>query len=325
MIGQTVRSTSAFPVGTIVFILIAVIFAVIAVASSTIDWAVAAVWPLVAALLWWWFAREPAFAAEFTEDAIEVAEPAADTIPYTEIQGLRVRGRSPNPEKKGPESYPIQVAHSDGVLQIPAYLDVPSDKVFRFLFDQITPFGSREVNPVLEDYALRQEKTYGEEKVWTYCARQHLGSRSGHRRAWTLLLSFVLAGAAWLAFGILRQEPGWMAAGFVGMIAGGFFYFILWLDSKANRGSVKNWRQASLVISPEGLALIQGDLKGEMRWDELKDVKFRTKPRFYAFEIGQLPLGLALVVEGTTLVIADVYDRPLAIIYERILEYWKQD
>jgi hypothetical protein len=84
---------------------------------------------------------------------------------------------------------------------------------------------------------------------------------------------------------------------------------------------IRNWRESGLVICPEGLALVRGDMRGELRWDELRDVCYRQKPGF--FSPGSQLKGIHLVVAGATITIADLYDRPLDVIHERLLAGWK--
>ena len=57
-------------------------------------------------------------------------------------------------------------------------------------------------------------------------------------------------------------------------IFGGLFALLFWLIARQVSGAnIKGWTKASLVISPLGLALVQGDMKGEMHWDELESLK----------------------------------------------------
>ena len=80
---------------------------------------------------------------------------------------------------------------------------------------------------------------------------------------------------------------------------------------------------SSLVLSPVGLALVQGDLQGELRWEQLRDVQLVSKPRFFQMGQENVRTGIWLRVEGAQIVIADIYDRPLPIIFERIKAYWR--
>jgi hypothetical protein len=77
------------------------------------------------------------------------------------------------------------------------------------------------------------------------------------------------------------------------------------------------------VISPVGLALTQGTTQGQMRWDELRGVHFRVIPKQFRLQHHDHLTGIILKFEGATLAIADIYDRPLHIIYQRIIDYWQ--
>jgi hypothetical protein len=75
-----------------------------------------------------------------------------------------------------------------------------------------------------------------------------------------------------------------------------------------------------------GLALIQGDLRGELRWDELRDIRFRPGGGSISSVSGEGNLrGIHLIVEGATIVIVDLYDRPLSLIYQQLRGYWSGD
>jgi hypothetical protein len=98
------------------------------------------------------------------------------------------------------------------------------------------------------------------------------------------------------------------------LLAGAF-----WLGSSYPRTRVKNWDKACLVICPGGFALVQGPLKGEMRWEELKKIQVREKSSFASgTEHGP---GMVLTVAGASILIADIYHRPIGYIHELIEDY----
>ena len=79
---------------------------------------------------------------------------------------------------------------------------------------------------------------------------------------------------------------------------------------------IKNSRTASLIISPLGIALSQGDVQGQLRWSELRDMKLVKG-------LGRTAV-VRLDVSGAYIVIADVYDAPLSTIFGQMRGYWKQ-
>jgi hypothetical protein len=239
------------------------------------------------------------------------------------MEGLTTKGRSLDPKKPGPRSYPIHVFHEEGVVSIPPRLNVPSDEVFHFLLAQFSPGGSREVNPALRDYLQRQEEAFGPERVWSYRARKLAGKGQGGRRPRAVCLAVALAGLAWFASGLALGEPAWIGFGILAAVLGGLFFLAFWATSPSLAHHKKHWRQASLVVSPVGLALVQGDMRGEMRWDELRDVQLHGRPRHFRHGAEHTMPGIKLVVEGAAIVIPDIYDRPLPVIHERIVQYWR--
>ena len=322
MIGQTIEYRPSLPVGSIMFLLAALALDVLAIMLREVDVAVLSLLPWLAALLLLRVRPRP-FVARFTETAVEVEEPPLE-VPYASMQGLLAPRRPTNPFKAGPTSYLIQVIHTGGVLRIPARLNVPSDEVFSFLFRQFSPCGSRDVPPALADFLRHKERTFGPERVWTYRARPYFGRFKQYPGWSALFAALTLASGAWLAWGIVNKQAGWVAGGFFGLIFGIVFSVALWAAGRQSLGIGRSWRQAGLVIAPDGLALAQGDMIGQLRWDEVRDVKIGTASQ--AFQVTastQNIRGIVLKVEGAVIVIADIFDRPLALIHQHICHYWR--
>ncbi len=177
---------------------------------------------------------------------------------------------------------------------------------------------------------------FGPERVWTYRARSHLGRNKQYRGLTAFFLALTLASAGWFAWGIVRQEPGWIVGGVAGVFFGVMLTLVYWLAGRQSLASVRKWRQAGLVIAPDGLALVQGDLVGELSWDEVREVKLgKAESAFWitalgspwlSYEVttsGQQNKGLVLKVEGAVIVIADIYDRPLSLLYQHIRYHWR--
>jgi hypothetical protein len=330
MIGQTIESRPRLPLGAIFWLLIALLLDVLAILQANVHIAIGSLLPWLIAILFWRM-RERSFTARFTETALEVEEPPSE-VRYTELQGLLAPRRPANPFKAGPRSYLIQVIHTGGVVRIPARLNVPSDEVFSFLFGRFSPSGSREVPSKLVDFLRRRERQFGPEQVWTYRARAHLGRSKQRPRLMAFFFALAVAGAAWLVWGIVwgivldRAEEGmsWFGVGFAGLVFGGLFSLALWLDGRRNFSGIRKWQQCGLVVAPDGLALVQGDMVGELRWDEVHDVKIGRSPAVFQYSTStRPPNGIVLKVEGANIVIVDVYDRPLALIYQNIRHYWQ--
>lgn len=323
MIDQTVESSSPLPAVAVIFGAVALFLGVFAVATGSLHWAIGALLPLAMALAIW-LVPEPSFRGQFTAQGIELADQSV-IIPYEDIEGLTAKGRPGDPLKAGPPHYPMQVIHAGGVLVIPARLNVPSDDVYRFLLSRFPACGSRAVNPTLADYLREQEATFGADRVWSYCARRHLGLRFPARKARAGSLAACLTGLAWIAVGIAGKQAfvGWIVAGSLTSLVAGFTFLIFWVQSRSPLVKMKNWREASLVISPVGLAMVQGTEKGKMRWDELRKIKLNVAGLFDADRNGPNRPGLIVHVAGADFAIKDIYDQPLPLILERIKQYWK--
>ena len=91
--------------------------------------------------------------------------------------------------------------------------------------------------------------------------------------------------------------------------------------------AVPRWQESSLLISPSGIAMIQGNMRGHMRWDELRDIRMGTGRSRSSFVLsnqpGLLP-AIRLEVAGATILVFDIYDRPLATIAKVIRQLWQQ-
>lgn len=321
MIGQTIESRPRLPLGAIFWLMVALLMDVLAVLQANVHIAVGSLFPWLLAIVFWRM-RERSFTVRFTETGLEVREPPLE-VRYAELQGLLAPRRPANPFKAGPRSYLIHIFHLGGVVRIPARLNFPSDEVFSFLYGRFSPSGSREMPSKLVDFLRQRERRFGPEQVWTYRSRVHMGRGNRHPRWKAFFLALALAAAAWLAWGIVQKAEGWIIGGSVGMFLGGWFLLLLWLDGRRNFNGIRRGQQCGLVVAPDGLALVQGDLVGELRWDEVRDVKIGQSPAAFQFTISRPPSGIILKVEGAIIVIADVYDRPLALIHQNIRHYWQ--
>jgi hypothetical protein len=322
MIGEVIESRRAFPWGVLTFLVLAALSAGAGLLSRQYGWVTAAVLPLaVAGALA--LTHPGSLSFEFTEEGIQRHD-RDELIPYAEIVAVIAPGRPGDLDRPVSRPFPIRVVHEHGTLHVPAKINVPSDEVFRFLLDTFPDSGSPRVNPALRDYLDRQVELFGADRVRSYRARAHLGDRPPGRGV-AVSLAGVLAGLVWLAVGVARNETGWVVGGIMLAMCGGMLALIFWLtNSRYGRTHVKNWQKASLVVSPLGLALVQGDLRGEMRWDELTDLRLGTKPHSFTLDNTAAFRGIRLTFPGAEVVIADIYDRPLHLIYKQIRSYWKR-
>jgi hypothetical protein len=323
MTGCPVESRPSFPWSALGWLVIAGVLVASALAEKNPHPAIAALLPffIAASAL---IQREKRFVAELSEESLEVREPVNLSLPYTHMEALRARRRGdPDPRRPGKPAYPITVLHTAGILSIPKRLTLPSDDVYRFLYGCFTPGGSRDVGPRLQQHLEEQIALFGADKVWSYRARAFLGTRALSGGLATFIWPAVLTGLVWIGLTLAGgRYVIWGPVGFLVLSIAGCLALLSWSASRAQARAIKDWRRSSVVISPAGLALVQGDIQGEMKWRELKKVSYKSSRG--SFQASDSPgLGIVLSLEGADVVVADIYDRPLYAIYERILNYWQ--
>lgn len=319
MIGQRVESRPGLPWAAVVFFVVGLSLAGAAVATGGTGFAIAAVVPLALGATLLAFGFEQSFAATFTEEGIAV-DNALDVVPYTSLQNVWAGGRCPDPGDFRKRTCAIDVLHDHLWLHIPPRLNVPSHEVYAFLAGRVTVNGSRYVNPVLAEYLERQERYFGPANVWTFRAATRRVPRTTRRSLRAFAVGLIAGGAIWIALGFSGVAgTEWGAWGILAALVGALLLAISFTEGWTGHQLVKNWRQASLVIGPQGMAMIQGDIQGEIHWPELLDIRFGTRRRSFVLTREQAMFGIILRVKGADIVIADLYDRPLYIIYDRIL------
>jgi hypothetical protein len=319
MIGQRVESRRGLPWGALAFASIGLGLLAGGFALGQLPLFVVAALPLGISVALLMFGREPHFGAVFGETAIEV-EGSYGSISYGSLRDVRAAGIPHDPSAFRKASAPIHLQHEGGILHIPHRLNVPSHEVYRFLASRIHPSGDRAVNSALAEYLERQEGYFGQDHIWTYRASRRPSRRGQYRRFRAICLGLVLAGLAWMVAGFSGfVDQGWGVAGIMCALIGLCFSLATLAQSSGPGQYIKNWKNASLVVGPQGMAMVQGDIQGEVRWPELLEIRFRPKANAFRLHYAQGLSGISLKVKGAEILIADIYDRPLYIIYDRIL------
>jgi hypothetical protein len=317
----TIESPRPFPWGAVVFALLAAAGFTLAAATQSLHWALAATLPLMlagAVAL----TGPPAFSGRLTSEGLEIGD-GPSLIPFGHIQGLWSNGKIMRPEQMKRQRFTIDLAHLDGILRIPPPHHVRSSDLYRFLYEQLSASGSRSVNPEMLSYLQQQEGDFGADRVFTYVARHYHPGRLGQSRRLAVVGAFLATGLVWAVVGFsFKGGEAWGVFGCMMAFLSLLFGLLFWNDARQAPGRIKNWRQSSLILSPVGLAMIQGEVRGEMRWDELRDVKLKAESAMFSTSVGQ---GIILRVEGADLVIHDLYDRPLPLIQKQIRLFWRRE
>lgn len=234
------------------------------------------------------------------------------TISYSSIRSL-----SPDPKQSGRSQFVIDVIHTGGVFTIPASIDHSSEDLLDFLRSRLAPQPQGFVHPALQDHLLRQLELFGPEKVFCFTPRE---SVTPIRRGTTqrgIGLAMMASGILWGLAGAISEE--WIISGIIVFIFGGIFFLASYARRDASMQAVKNWRESTLIVTPTGIALAQGDLKGKLRWDEVLNVKLAGTAKFSMTPV--VP-GLTLQVAGSQILIQDLYNEALPVIHQRISDYF---
>jgi hypothetical protein len=305
MIGETLHSPRRFPWGTIVWLTVAAGCMAIAVATGDYHMAVIGVLPATLAVVLF-LRRPPEFHAEIMRTEIFIHS-ANESIPFANIERLW----SPSSNQLNGL---LIVYHRGGSFEIPPNSARTTQSLREFLESVMPPRTRPVVHGAIAGYLDSQTATFGAERVWAYAAEDR-PKRKDKRLFLSIYMALAITAVAWIVAGSISKESGWYgAAVFMGIIA-----LIVLLVQTMTHGidrRIKNWRESSLVVTPFGLALVQGDLKGELRWRELVDVQYKGGSSAASRKI-------QLKVEGASIDIMDIYDTPLSEIHERIASFWK--
>ena len=258
--------------------------------------------------------RERPFAMQLTATELVVGD-TFETIPFASIKSVTAEKSS-----AGGGQFPIFVTHAAGSLTIPASINESSTAVYEFLCNNFESDVTSNIPVALKDYAAEQFTTFGEEKVFCFSARETIAPRPRRPRLRAFSLGMVVGGLLWLLAGMVAQE--WFGGGVVAIIFGFLFFMLTFAQPATGAQHIKNWRDSFLIVSPAGIGLVQGPLKGRLRWDELRNVKLNEKVKSFRLSAAAAQKGILLDVTGSQIVIADIYNEPLFNVHQKIMSYY---
>jgi hypothetical protein len=321
MIGTELTSDSKPQVAAIAMFLIAAILVVIGVIQQNGNWALGGMMPLAIALALW-TSKPHSFAAKLTEQGI-VVRPTSELIRYEAIRAVCPTNSNQRQRDNGVH-FEFLLQHSGGTLIVPASLNVSSEDVFQFLTGKLIKRREVPTAPALVQYFERQTSTFGDDHVWTFVARRNAAPRGrGWYRSSIVMVGVAAVGLVWVIAGGAMRSDGWTGVGVMSLVLGIIFALLFFVAGKGASAAVGKMRNASLVISPVGFALAQGDLCGELRWAEVRNVRYRGKTGAVFNSSATPGRGIAVHVDGADIIIADVYDAPIQAIHERIEQLWR--
>jgi hypothetical protein len=317
MVGECISSRAPFPWGTVFWLLVALAFASAAVVTRNIHFAIGSLLPFSLALAYF-LIRPWRFEAQITTEGLEIARPRL-SLAFEAIEAVLMVG------KPGRAQAALQIFHAGGLVRIPARLNLRSDELHAFLLDQMLPSVSRPLPEELAKYCAIQEDRYGTQRVFAYRARRYSIVPGRHWKALATFTGFALGGLAYLVAGICLGPASmpWFGAGIAMAVIFGLFAVGFLVARPKPRTAIV--RDAALVVCPRGLAMVQGDMRGELSWHEVKKIRLgRTRGFFDSSVFATALQGIHLDVGGATVTIADLYDKPLSLIHEQIKAYWQE-
>jgi hypothetical protein len=314
MIGQRIESRPALPWFSAICLAIALLLVILAVALQDAIWAIWAILPLmiVASL---WITRQRAFLAEITEEGLHFDD-SGTVIGYGEILSLRPM------QTRNTDQFPIHVHHDKGLLVIPGNLNVSSRDLLGFLTQRTSLQDTHPLPAALDDYYQKHAAEFGDDRVIRFQMRKVFGRKPRRRRTIAICVALFLTGLIWIPVGIALGENGYELAAFGGvMIPVAALFAIIFFLERYDR-PLQRRKPSGLVVGPVGLALIQGDLSGELGWHEVKQIYYPYRPGALGHSRVDERGGIGIVVDGATFVIVDIYNQPLPAIHERLRWYW---
>jgi hypothetical protein len=319
MVGQIVEARRRWPVSELVFLLLAGLMALSAMGNrkdAMPGLCGAGIFAVAAVLRRF---AEPARLQMFINDDHLVLAPSGDPIEYDEIRAI-LSGRAGDDD---PDRYPFAIQLDDREIFVPARLNVSSRELEDFLRARMTVV--RRVPPTLKSYLEKAVAQFGDERIWWTQGLSHVKPTRTNRGLLTAAIFLLIAGVIGMIVGSsLRREQLAGMSGFAFLV--GLISLPIALMPASRRGltpKVKRPHEATVAVTPLGLAVIQGDVRGEARWDEIRDVRMQSKPPKLALTSRGLTTGVDVVLAGATVRILDIYDRPIHEIHERIVAYWK--
>ncbi len=315
LVGQ--RAHFGDPPGSLFYVLApaVVVLLIIAVFTREPHWVFAAIWPACYCALRL-VSRRPAEDLVFQPDRIQL-EPSGAEVPYDSIQAMKLNdgiGRGPNLIfEKGK----LELVAANGVLFSGHSND--AGKVYQFLLSQIPASGSRSVSPRLQKHLDELLSTFDDDLVYTYDARTVIGEARSPVMQGGISLLLACALLIGLSVAVDEAAVGWA----IGTGIAGFLFTSIGLLDRRSRSrpvGLPRWVGSSLIVSPVGIAVDQGDLVGKMRWDEIRKLEGGAPLR--SFQMSRAPrTAINITIKGASFMILDLYDRPLATIYERMQGY----
>ena len=318
MIGQQFESRESSPAWAFFWGLATMVSLGIAAAAKDTGVLLFSAWPalmLTSRLL----RRAPAMQVSVEETGLRITGDHEQFIEYAAIEELRLGGRIVPHTETGPRA-PLEIIFPEGGVILHHRSETPL--LYHFLLEKVPASGARDVPPKLSNFLNDQLANFDDDLVCSYRARSTFDApRPRRSSSWIAVL---LTAAIWIVGGSFRPKSAeWISAAIVLLISFGLLRALQSAAGGSRKARIKNPLDSGLVVSPAGLALRQGDLSGKLFWDEVRKIEIAKGGSFRISRVDALLNAIVISVDGARIVIADIYDRPLARIHELLVRTWQ--
>lgn len=328
MIGAEIKARDPLGAGVPVCIFLSAAAAVLAVTvagsgghrEDAVGWALVATLPLLYILVRT-AKRLPPVHLRLAETGIERLD-RFEQIAYSEIETVTADGRLVRPEDYPDPPVPVAVRHTGGELFVPARTaGAELIEVYRHLLDRC-PTGEAPLPEEIQRHYESEVEAFGADRVFAFRSRPSAKPRVAGRRRRCIGIALML----WGTLGLLGLTFSGESGVLIGLGAMGLMFgFLIWLLGVARSQKAVAASKASgggIVISPAAFAMVQGPLTGVLKWEEIRAVRRAGQQHLRLSSRGAHRV-LALQLEGTTVMIADLYDTPLGEIERHVRGYWR--
>lgn len=314
MTGEIVESRPSGGCAAAIFSVLAVLLGALLLAvPKNQGWPVAFLPLGIAAGIW--LGRDRRVVFRIAETRLEFEHPEEAFVEYESLESVTTR------RNRGSEQFPIQLRHRGGTTNIPAELSVSSLRLLHYLDEKLPPLRLENLPDALVGFREEQIAKFGEDRVFSFGGRAKEAEPPSYK--WVgALLGLALSAIFMSIIGSLTQPDSQSEWTHAGLVIGGFSAFFALGKVFGPLTQARDKRRSGLIVGPTGIALLQGETKGKMRWDELKAIEHPPVKRFGTRRTADSKRGIGLLVDGGYIVIFDYYNRPSEEIYRILREFW---
>ena len=307
MVGNIIDVRAPHPKAAYFWLVVGFIALAAGLVTGNMHHLMLAVMPL-ALFLPLWYSRQQDILFKPEEDGLHFLD-GRPLIAYDDIEAI-TSGGSADSSSKAVSHRPLHIHHKRGVLIIPKSPGLLSAELVEFLESRRTPPPPKEPPEALAKYVAQQVEKFGTDKVTLIHSRDRLLRENSGCLAAKIALSLFLASIVWIViavvYAIMHPQDDELAAWIGFGILGFFVALLIWAISLSGRSKQARQLQAGkscLVVSPSGLGMQQGTMKGTLRWDEIRGISTSSRhPR----------TTLQLKIAGGMIEVFNIYEKSLA-------------